>query len=242
MTKRKRIYQADQFNHKRCIRLLQRDKHQATVPAPEAHQQMQDWKERDARCHHESKCGTETTDDQTTEALDHSVRSAGSECHASNEPKWRQWHTDACKQKVRDNLNRFHQSMSSLQFGMCELRHEMWPMMKVRVRNNLHMCDHCHRGKSIPKLFSSQNNAIPGPVGVIGNMLPLVCPRTEFPREFCSLGHNILRNTVFQEQDILGNLHGPSAPHRKHCTSPIKRLSPIQAAALKVLPNHIQLL
>ena len=54
--------------------------------------------------------------------------------------------------------------MSSLQFATCELCHEAWPTMKARVRNNLHVCNRCHRDKSIPKLFSSQNNAIPGPV------------------------------------------------------------------------------
>ena len=112
----------------------------------------------------ESRCGTATTKDQTTEGLDHNGNAAGSESHPANEHKWRRWHTDAFKHKVRDNLNRFHESMSSLQFATCDLCHEAWPTMKVRVRNNLHVCDRCHRDKSIPKLFSSQNNAVPGPV------------------------------------------------------------------------------
>ena len=112
----------------------------------------------------ESRCGTATTKDQTTEGLDHNGNAAGSESHPAYEHKWRRWNTDAFKHKVRDNLNRFHESMSSLQFATCELCHEAWPTMKVRVRNNLHVCDRCHRHKSIPKLFSSQNNAVPGPV------------------------------------------------------------------------------
>ena len=161
--KRRCVRQVHESGHERCTRPEQNAKQQATTRISETHEQTQERGERYARCHRESRCGTATTEDQTTEGLDHNGNAAGSESHSANKPKWRR-HTDAFKQNVRDNLNRFHESMSSLQFATCELCHEAWPAMKVRVRNNLHVCDHCHRDKSIPKLFSSQNNPIHGPV------------------------------------------------------------------------------
>ena len=124
MSKRKCVRQVHESDHKCCTRLEQNAMHQATARTSETHEQTRERRERDARCHPESRCGTATTKEQTTEGLDHNGNAAGSESHPANEPEWRRWHTDAFKQKVRDNLNRFHQSMSSLQFATCELCHE----------------------------------------------------------------------------------------------------------------------
>ena len=141
MAKRRCVRQGHEYGHERCTRQEKNAKQQATARTSETHEQTRERRESDARCHRESRCGTATTKDQTTEGLDHNGNAAGSESHPANKLKWRRWHTDAFKQKVRDNLNRFHESMSSLQFATCELCHEAWPTMKVRVRNNLHVCD-----------------------------------------------------------------------------------------------------
>ena len=36
--------------------------------------------------------------------------------------------------------------------------------MRVKVRDQLNVCERCHRDKDTPKLLSCENNAIPGPV------------------------------------------------------------------------------
>ena len=152
MAKRKCVHQEHESDHECCIRLEQNAKQQAIACTSETHQKTR------------AGMVLRTTKDQTTEVLNHNGNAAGSEAYPANEPKWRRWHTNAFKQKVRHNLNQFHQSMSLLQFAKCELCHEALPMMKVRVCNHLHVCDRCHSDKSIPTLFSYQNNAIPGPV------------------------------------------------------------------------------
>ena len=77
---------------------------------------------------------------------------------------WRSRNTNAFKQKVQANLVRFHREISTLHFPECDVCREAWPSMKVCVQGELSICNRCQRDKGLPKLFSIENNAIPGPV------------------------------------------------------------------------------
>ena len=77
---------------------------------------------------------------------------------------WRSWNTSAFKQKVQANLVRFHGEISKLHFSECDVCREAWPSMKVCVQGELSICNRCQRDKGLPKLFSIEYNAIPGPV------------------------------------------------------------------------------
>lgn len=54
--------------------------------------------------------------------------------------------------------------MSSLAFAMCDACHKAWPAVRVEERDHVHVWDRCQKNKHIPKLSSSENNAIPGPL------------------------------------------------------------------------------
>ena len=57
-----------------------------------------------------------------------------------------------------------YEEMSDLRFFACDCCKEAWSTMKVCAIDQLHICVRCNRDKSILRLFSQENNAIPGSV------------------------------------------------------------------------------
>ena len=113
MSKRNCARQASESENERRDRLDQDARETATSRAAEIHEQIQQRRARDAGCHRNSRHGTATTDDGAAQRdpllLDGNTESLGSDAQSVHEPEWKMWYTDEYKQKVRDNLNRFHE-------------------------------------------------------------------------------------------------------------------------------------
>ncbi len=65
---------------------------------------------------------------------------------------------------VKGKMLKFHQEISTLEMPICSTCMEKFPGLKVNSESSV--CLRCSRDKINPKLYSSENNMIPGPVPV----------------------------------------------------------------------------
>ena len=63
---------------------------------------------------------------------------------------------------VKDRIKKFHDIISSIESPTCSVCQEHFP--GIKMTSNSTSCRRCFRDKKIPKLFSAENNMIPGPV------------------------------------------------------------------------------
>ena len=58
-------------------------------------------------------------------------------------------------------MKQFHEDIASLEAAKCIICQECFPSLKT---NEMHHCTRCNADKSVPKLYSKENNMHPGPV------------------------------------------------------------------------------